>query len=108
MILYSSAVLSKIPKQQRREIIPILLDKVNLLDYQNIRVKALSRSTILGYMCSIIYLILNMMTKNKYVGNFYIMSMKYKSFNEKYWLLAGSIIVIFMSILIKLLRRKIE
>lgn len=35
-------VLSKIPKQQRREIIPILLDKVNLLDYQNIRVKALS------------------------------------------------------------------
>lgn len=69
---------------------------------------AISGSTILGYMCSIGYLILNMMTKNKYVGNFYIMSMKYRSFDEKYWLLAGSFILIFMSILIKLLRRKIQ
>ncbi|WP_443659475.1 ABC transporter ATP-binding protein [Clostridium algidicarnis] len=35
-------VLSKIPKQKRQEIIPSLLGKVNLLDYQNTRVKALS------------------------------------------------------------------
>lgn len=35
-------VLSNIPKQERKKIIPNLLDKVNLLDYQNIRVKALS------------------------------------------------------------------
>lgn len=35
-------VLSNIPKQERKKIIPELLDKVNLYDYRNFRVKALS------------------------------------------------------------------
>ncbi|MBB6630335.1 ABC transporter permease [Clostridium algidicarnis] len=69
---------------------------------------AISRSTIFGYMGSIIYLILNIMTKNKYVGKFYIMSMGHKGFNEKYWLLAGSAILILASPIIKFLKRKME
>ncbi|WP_443659478.1 hypothetical protein [Clostridium algidicarnis] len=69
---------------------------------------AISGSTIFGYMGSIIYLILNIMTKNKYVGKFYIMSMGHKGFNEKYWLLAGSVILILISLIIKFLKRKMQ
>lgn len=69
---------------------------------------AISGSTILGYMASICYLILNMATKNKYVGNFYILSMKNGSFNEKYWLFGGSIILISISVITKCLKRKLN
>lgn len=66
---------------------------------------AISGSTIFGYMGSIGYLILNMMTKNKYVGQFYIMSMRDGSFDEKYWLLGGSVSLIMLSIMIKFFKR---
>ncbi|HAG45108.1 MAG TPA: ABC transporter permease [Clostridium sp.] len=69
---------------------------------------AISGSTILGYMASIGYLILNMATKNKYVGNFYILSMKNDSFDEKYWLLGGSIVLILIAIVAKWLKRKLS
>ncbi|WP_454054811.1 hypothetical protein [Clostridium sp. Marseille-Q7071] len=69
---------------------------------------AISGSTILGYMASIGYLILNMATKNKYVGNFYILSMKNGSFDEKYWLLGGSIVLILIAIVAKWLKRKLS
>lgn len=69
---------------------------------------AISGSTILGYMASIGYLILNMATKNKYVGNFYILSMKNGSFNEKYWLFGGSIVLISISVIVKWLKRKLS
>ncbi|VIG31239.1 ABC transporter permease [Clostridioides difficile] len=44
----------------------------------------LFNNTIIGYMVSMGYLILNMMTKGKYVGNFFIMSMSQNYFDEKY------------------------
>lgn len=44
----------------------------------------LFNNTIIGYMVSMGYLILNMMTKGKYVGNFFIMSMSQSSIDEKY------------------------
>lgn len=69
---------------------------------------AISTSTIFGYMVSIGYLILNMMTKNKYVGNFYIMSMRYGSFDEKYWLLIGSIVLILSAVTLRYLKRKMR
>jgi len=69
---------------------------------------AISGSTILGYMASIGYLILNMATKNKYVGNFYILSMKNGSFDEKYWLLGGSIVLILIAVVAKWLKRKLS
>ncbi len=62
---------------------------------------SISGSTIFGYMCSVGYLILNMMTKNKCLGNFHIFSMKYGSFYEKYWLLVGSIVLIFMAFIVR-------
>lgn len=62
---------------------------------------SVSGSTIAGYMISMGYLIMNMITGNKYVHNFYIMSMKNNSFYEKYYLLLGSIILIIVSIVIK-------
>ncbi|MDB0440235.1 ABC transporter permease [Clostridioides difficile] len=66
----------------------------------------LFNNTIIGYMVSIGYLILNMMTKDKYVGNFFIMSMSRESFDEKYWLICGSFILIIVSLLIKPIKRK--
>lgn len=68
---------------------------------------SLSNSTIAGYMSSIGYLIINMMTGNKYVGKFYIMSMRSNSFNEKYYLLFGSVVFIILSIIIKVKKRTV-
>ncbi|WP_242865985.1 ABC transporter permease [Desnuesiella massiliensis] len=70
-------------------------------------ISSLSASTIVGYMASIGYLIINMMTGSKYVGKFYIMSMKNNSFDEKYYILIGSIVLIMLSIFIKGIKRKI-
>lgn len=70
-------------------------------------ISSLSASTIVGYMASIGYLIINMMTGSKYVGKFYIMSMKNNSFDEKYYILIGSIVLVLLSILIKGIKRKI-
>jgi hypothetical protein len=67
---------------------------------------SLSGSTIVGYMTSIGYLIINMMTGNKFVGKFYIFSMRNNSFDEKYFLTIGSAALIFLSIFIKIVRRK--
>ncbi|GAA0123253.1 MAG: hypothetical protein KID00_05925 [Clostridium argentinense] len=69
---------------------------------------SISGSTILGYMTSISYLILNMVTKNKYVGNFYVLSMKNGSFDEKYWLLGGSIVLVLIVVIAKWLKRKLS
>lgn len=66
---------------------------------------AAAESTIVGYMASVGYLILNMMTKNKYLGNLFLFSMKYGSFTEKYYLLCGSIMLIFISVIIKSLKK---
>ncbi|VHY51136.1 ABC transporter permease [Clostridioides difficile] len=68
----------------------------------------LFNNTIIGYMISIGYLILNMMTKGKYVGKFFIMSMSQGSFDEKYWLILGSVVLIIASLLIKPIKRKIR
>ncbi|VIF73068.1 ABC transporter permease [Clostridioides difficile] len=68
----------------------------------------LFNNTIIGYMVSMGDLILNMMTKGKYVGNFFIMSMSQSSFDEKYWFILGSIVLIIESILIKPIKRKIR
>ncbi|MGS5517590.1 ABC transporter permease [Clostridioides difficile] len=68
----------------------------------------LFNNTIIGYMVSIGYLILNMMTKDKYVGNFFIMSMSQGSFDEKYWLISGSVVLIIISLLIKPIKRKVR
>ena len=62
----------------------------------------LFNNTIIGYM------ILNMMTKGKYVGKFFIMSMSQGSFDEKYWLILGSVVLIIASLLIKPVKRKIR
>jgi len=70
-------------------------------------VSSVAVSTIIGYMASIGYLIINMMTGNKFVSMFYLFSMKNNSFREKYYLLAGSAVLIFLSILIKVIRRKL-
>lgn len=70
-------------------------------------ISSLSASTIVGYMASIGYLIINMMTGSKYVGKFYVMSMKNNSFDEKYYILIGSIVLVLLSILIKGIKRKI-
>jgi hypothetical protein len=69
---------------------------------------SLSGSTIIGYMMSIGYLIINLMTANKYVGKFYIMSMRNNSFDEKYYLLLGAIALIVLAISIKSVRFKLR
>ncbi|TRA34967.1 ABC transporter permease, partial [Clostridioides difficile] len=48
------------------------------------------------------------MTKGKYVGKFFIMSMSQGSFDEKYWLILGSVALIIASLLIKPVKRKIR
>ncbi|UWD41389.1 ABC transporter permease [Clostridioides difficile] len=68
----------------------------------------LFNNTIIGYMVSMGYLILNMMTKGKYVGNFFIMSMSQSSFDEKYWLILGRIVLIIASILIKPIKVRLD
>ncbi|WP_227450926.1 hypothetical protein [Clostridioides sp. ES-S-0108-01] len=49
-----------------------------------------------------------MMTKDKYVGNFFIMYMIQERFDEKYWLISGSVVLIIISLLIKPIKRKIR
>lgn len=67
---------------------------------------SLSANTIIGYMTSIGYLIINMMTGNKYVGKFYVLSMRNNSFDEKYYLLFGCAVFIALSIITKVMKRK--
>lgn len=68
---------------------------------------AISGNSIMGYAASIAYFIINMMTGSKFVGRFYIMSMKSNSFEEKYYIFIVSIILLIFSILIKVLKRRL-
>lgn len=51
-----------------------------------------SRNIAVGYMVPMLYYVVNFAGGNK-LGNFYLFSMAQGSFNEKYWLLSGSILV---------------
>ncbi|AFS79746.1 ABC transporter permease protein [Gottschalkia acidurici 9a] len=69
---------------------------------------AITGNTIFGYMFSIGYLIFNRMSKNEYLGKFDVLSMQRGSFEEKYWLLYGSIALILITIMIKWLKRRLR
>lgn len=100
MLRYNSCIFPFIPYIFGTFISAIFLGSIGMF------ASSLLGSTIVGYMTSIWYLIINMMTGNKYVGDFYILSMKNNSFNEKYHLLFGCVVFIALSIIIKIIRRK--
>ena len=58
----------------------------------------ISQNTIVGYMVSMIYYITNFGLKDELKG-FYLFSMSAGSFNEKYWLLGGSVVLIVVTFL---------
>ena len=58
----------------------------------------ISQNTIVGYMVSLIYYITNFGLKDELKG-FYLFSMSAGSFNEKYWLLGGSVVLIVVTFL---------
>jgi len=64
----------------------------------------LTGSTIIGYLLSIGYLVLNMMGRQR-LGVFSILSMSYGSFTEKYYLLGGSVAMLLLVIYSKKLQR---
>lgn len=100
MLRYNSCTFPFVPYIFGTFISALFLGSIGML------ASSLSGSTITGYMASIGYLIINMMTGNKYVGKFYIMSMKNNSFNEKYYLLFGGVVFIVLAIMIKVMKRK--
>ncbi|OPJ59868.1 hypothetical protein CLORY_30850 [Clostridium oryzae] len=55
---------------------------------------ALVNNTVVGYLVSITYLLLDMFTKNRYLGVFTLSSMQLKNYQNKYWLLVLGIILV--------------
>ena len=56
----------------------------------------ITQNTVVGYMVSMIYYISNFALKEELKG-FYLFSMTAGSFTEKYWLLGGSLVLIFVT-----------
>lgn len=66
----------------------------------------ISQNTIVGYMVSVIYYIVNFGVKDE-LKNLYLFSMSAGSFTEKYWLLGGSaILFLFTFVILKWIRDK--
>ncbi|MGN7493279.1 hypothetical protein ACTHPF_19185 [Paenibacillus sp. SAF-054] len=66
----------------------------------------LSDQLTIGYMLPLAYYLANMFTGSKYVGHFYLFSLGNGSFNEKYWLLAGGIVLLLLTLGVKELQRR--
>ncbi|SHO53264.1 hypothetical protein [Anaerocolumna xylanovorans] len=60
---------------------------------------SLSNQPVLGYMASILYFLLNFGAGKKYMGNLFLFSMQYGSFQEKYYLMAGGIAFLLLAII---------
>lgn len=56
-----------------------------------------SGNVVVGYMCSAIYYISNYAVKDK-LGHWFLFSMSMGSFDEKYWLLGSSIVLILLGL----------
>lgn len=56
-----------------------------------------SGNVVVGYMCSAIYYISNYAVKDK-LGHWFLFSMSIGSFDEKYWLLGSSIVLILLGL----------
>lgn len=59
---------------------------------------SLSNQPVLGYMASILYFLLNFGSGKKYMGNFFLFSMQYGSFTEKYYLMTGGLVLLLLSV----------
>ena len=59
---------------------------------------SLSNQPVLGYMASILYFLLNFGSGKKYMGNFFLFSMQYGSFTEKYYLLIGGLVLLLLAV----------
>lgn len=80
----------------------LLLGSMGLLTY------AISDQIILGYMLPIGYFIFNLFTGDRYVKKFYIFSMTKGSFEEKYWLLGAAAMMVFGTLFIKWIQRRVR
>lgn len=60
---------------------------------------SLSNQPVLGYMVSILFYLLNFGSGKKYMGDFFLFSMQYNSFTEKYYLMAGGAALLAMAII---------
>lgn len=67
---------------------------------------SLSNQPVLGYMASILYFLLNFGSGKKYMGNFFLFSMQYGSFTEKYYLLTGGLVLLLLAVVWRDLIRK--
>ena len=68
---------------------------------------ALTSNTIIAYMIPMIYSMLNYGAGKK-LGNFYLFSMRTHNYQPKIWLLMTGTILIFLSLLIERLKRKMK
>ncbi|MEC0241163.1 hypothetical protein P4H66_15025 [Paenibacillus dokdonensis] len=57
-------------------------------------------------MLPIAYYLTNMFTGSKYVQHFYLFSLAKGSFDEKYWLLVGGMILIVLTLIVKKIQRQ--
>ncbi|MWV46017.1 ABC transporter permease [Paenibacillus sp. HJL G12] len=60
----------------------------------------------IGYMVPLAYYLTNMFTGSKYVQYFYLFSLGNGSFDEKYWLFAGGVILIVLTLAFKEIQRR--
>lgn len=66
----------------------------------------LSDQLAIGYMLPSAYYLTNMFTGSMYVQHFYLFSLAKGSFDEKYWLLVGGVILIVLTLIVKKIQRQ--
>ena len=69
-------------------------------------VYSVTDNLIIGYMLAVMYFIINMFLPSKSLGNFYLFSLGLDSFNEKYWLLAGALLLLSLGVVYKAINKK--
>lgn len=60
---------------------------------------SLTNQPVLGIMASILFFLLSFGTGRKYMGKFFLFSLQYGSFTEKYYLMAGGIILLLLAVI---------
>lgn len=60
---------------------------------------SLTNQPVVGYMVPILFFLLNFGSGSKYMGKFYLFSMQYGSFTEKYYLMAGGIVLLYLAVI---------
>ena len=66
----------------------------------------ISEQITIGYMISLGYYIFNITTGSRYLGKLYLFSMSESRFEEKYWLLGAACLLMFLTLLWKVITQK--